>query len=172
MDDALGNYPGIAMTLFMTPAKLSRAKESRDFWRSKKAPETQVFALLGCEGGETGFIWKLDEHGKEFTPAGDHGQARGPFQHWAARGDKIKAESGFDVRYGGHVEALNGAYAEMTALWSSYRHVWRDLMAAQTAWACQTELVKYYEQSRDQEADVIKRVAIAAYLQHEIGGVA
>lgn len=157
-------------SLFMTPAELTRAKESRDFWRSKKATETQVFALCGCEGGETGFIWKLDSDGKEYTPPGDHGQAKGSFQWWPARGAKIKDETGFDVRDGPHLDCLNGAYAEMTGLWSPYRHVWRDLMAAKTAWACQLELVKFYEQSRNQDADVVKRAAIAAYLQHEIGG--
>lgn len=158
--------------LFMTPAQLARARESRDFWRAKKAPEMQVFALLGCEAGETGFIWKTDSDGKEYTPPGDHGQAKGSFQWWPARGDKIKAECGCDVRNGTHFDCLNGAYAEMTALWSAYRHVWRDLMAAKTAWACEAELVKFYEQSRNQGPDTIKRVALAAYLQHEIGGAA
>ena len=160
------------MTLFMTPAQLARAKESRDFWRAKKAAEMQVFALLGCEAGETGFIWKVDSDGKEFTPAGDGGRARGPFQHWPARGEIILAKCGKDVRFGGHLEALEGAYQEMTAVWSAYRHVWRDLVAAKTAWACEQELVKAYEQSKSQGPDTVKRVALAVYLQHKIGATA
>ena len=156
-------------SIFMTPAQLARATVSRDFWRAKQAPEMKVFALLGCEAGETGFIWKVDEHGKEYTPAGDHGMAKGSFQWWPARGDAILREAHFDVRNGTHLDCLNGAYAEMTEHWSPYRHIWPALMAATTAWACEQELVKFYEQSKNQGPDTIKRVAAAAYLQHEIG---
>ena len=159
-------------SLFMTPAQLARAKESLEFWLGKKAPKRQAFSLLGCEGGETGFKWLFDEHGHEFTPPGDHGMARGPFQTWPERGGIIFKNCGKDVRFGTHLEALEGCFEEMTAKWSAYRHVWPALMASETTWADELELVKFYEQSKSQGPDIVKRSGLAVYLEHELGASA
>ena len=61
---------------------------------------------------------------------------------------------------------LNAAYAEMTASWSGYKHVWPALMAAKTTWASVSVLVVKEEQSASQASDIVKRAGIAVFFEH------
>ena len=94
------------MALFFTPDQEAVARESYTFWRVK-TDHMHACALLGNEGGETGFIWKTIA-GKLDTPAGDHGMARGIFQWWPARGDLVLKNTHYDVRNGTHLDMLFG----------------------------------------------------------------
>lgn len=150
------------MSLVYTPTQLAVAKESYVFWRSKLAGHIHACALVGNEGGETGFKWSLVE-GVMRTPAGDKDHAFGAFQWHAARAILILQHASLDVIKGSHLEMLNGAFEEMTGPWSVYRNVWPALMATMTIADAVNVLVQKYEQSASRLSDDVKRTAIAAY---------
>lgn len=135
-------------------AQLAVAKESYAFWKGKGAPDWVCAAFLGSEDGETSFV---------FTARGDHDAAGGMSQWHKVRRDQILAHCGIDVWAPDHAKQLAGMYAEMTAPWSAYRHVWSALMATTDVEDAITILVSRFEQSANTARDILRRTGLANY---------
>lgn len=140
------------------PTVTDIARESYDFWRPLVRLPVHAFALVGNEDGETSF---------RPHAVGDRGEAFGPFQWHEARVEGMLRGCGIDVRIAPHRDQLRAAHWEMTA--GSYRKVWPVLMAANTLWSAVTELVRAYEGSANQTADIRKRVGFAQHWQQVFG---
>lgn len=143
----------------MTSDMQATARESFLFWRPLVRLPFQAFALLGNEDGETSFRPHV---------IGDHGEAFGPFQWHATRCDAMMKGCGIDVRTASHLDQLKAGHWEMTE--GGYRRVWPALMAAETLWSAVAVLVRAYEGSRNQDADIRKRVGFAQRWQAIFGG--